>query len=309
MRGFVLAAGLGTRLRPITDHIPKALVSVAGKPLLERALSFLVQQGITEIGVNSHHLAGQVARFRKHSAVSFSLFHEKEAIRGTGGGLYFARYFLDRDATFFTCNVDILYQFDLKPLAAEFLKTGWLCGLLAVPAAGRGTVYFDPETGLYRGVPADSPRSGNSAQAAFIGAALYRREFLDYLLPDDFSIVPVWKRVRERVGVCVVKKCFWRDIGTPEALAAVHFELLDGKKTLKVAPGLCIDRTHKRCYPVKFPERLKSRLGRYSWVETNDLPEQCRISHSIVYADASIKTAATIDHRIVTPFCEVTFGK
>jgi NDP-sugar pyrophosphorylase family protein len=111
------------------------------------------------------------------------------------------------------------------------------------------------------------------------------------------------------IGVCTVEKGFWRDIGTPESLAAVHFDLLDGKTGLEVPDSLRIDLARKRCHPIRLPERLKSCLGRYSWVETSDLPEKCRISYSIVYANAPIKTAEKIERRIITPFCEVTFGK
>lgn len=312
MRGFILAAGFGTRLRPITDHIPKALVGVAGKTLLERALSFLTDQGITDIGVNSHHLAGHVALFQKKSSIPFTLFHEKDAIRGTGGGLYCARGFLGKDELFFVCNVDIVYSFDFRPLVAQFQKTGWLVGLLAVPSAGNGTIYFDPRTRLFNGVSADGQKPGNTAQADFIGAALYRREFLDALLPGDFSVVPVWKRMRNQgrgVGVITVDKCSWRDIGTPETLAAAHFDLLDGKIDFEIPSTLCIDRTGKRCFPITLPEHLRSCVGRYAWVEETDVPPGVKISRSIVYEKAEIKTAGTIENMIITPFCEVTIGQ
>ena len=117
---------------------------------------------------------------------------------------------------------------------------------------------------MFNGVAADGQKPLNGAQADFIGAALYRREFLDELLSGDFSVVPVWKRMRNQglgVGVITVDKCFWRDIGTPEALAAAHFDLLDGKIRLEVPADLRIDRTRKRCFPASFPESLRSALA------------------------------------------------
>jgi NDP-sugar pyrophosphorylase family protein len=312
VRGFILAAGFGTRLRPITGHIPKALVGVAGKPLLERALSFLADQGIADIGVNSHHLADHVELFQKKTSIPFTLFHEKDAIRGTGGGLYFARGFLAKDDTFFVCNVDIVYQFDLMPLVEQFKKTGWLAGLLAVPSADNGTIFFDPRTRLLNGVAADGQKPLNGAQADFIGAALYRREFLDALLPGDFSVVPVWKRALARgagVGVLQIDKCYWRDIGTPESLAAAHFDVLDGKCDFEIPSTLCIDRTAKRCFPITLPEHLRSSVGRYAWVETADFPQGSTITRSIVYENAAIENARKIENMIITPFCEVKFGQ
>ena len=309
MRGFVLAAGFGTRLRPITGHVPKALIGVAGKPLLERSLFFLVKQGISSIGVNSHHLHDQIEKFQKISAQPFTLFHEKDAIRGTGGGLYFAREFLAQDDLFFVCNVDIVYRFDLAPLVEKFRKSGWRAGLLAVPAAGSGTIMYDPTTGHLTGVPADGKLPGRGAD--FIGAALYRREFLDDLLPDDFSIVSVWKRILARdrgVGVLLVDNCFWRDIGTPEALAGIHFDVLDGKTECAVPAALRIDRAGKRCFPLVLPDRLHPCVGRYGWVETREIPEGSHITHSIVYGNVSIKKIATIENKIITPDCEVGIG-
>jgi len=310
MRGFILAAGFGTRLRPITDHVPKALVGAGGRPLLERALSFFTTQGISTVGVNSHHLAGQVEEYHKKSPVPFTLFHEKDAILGTGGGLLFAREFLAAEEVFIVCNVDIVYDFDLKPLIKRFCATGWSAGLLAVPAAGSGTVVFDPKTGLLTGVPADGKRQGKGAD--FIGAALYRREFLEALLPGDFSIVSVWKRVRARgqgVGVMLVDTCYWRDIGTPESLAAFHFDLLDGKTSLEVPGSLHIDREQKRCFPAALPKNLQQCIGNYAWVETADILPENRISRSVIYPGAAIQSNDAINNRIITPFCEVAFGK
>ena len=310
MRGFILAAGFGTRLRPITDHLPKALVGAGGRPLLERSLSFLARQGITAIGVNAHHLADQVAEFQNRAQVPFTLFHEKDAIRGTGGGLYFARDFLAAEEFFFVCNVDIVYDFDLQPLIARFLKTGWQAGLLAVPAAeGGGTVYHDPETGLLTGVSADGKRRGNGAD--FIGAALYRREFLDELLPGDFSIVSAWKRAGARgkgVGVLIVDRCYWKDIGTPEALASFHFDVLDGETALVVPGALRVERARRRCYPAALPEGMRPGIGRYAWVETADIPSGCHITRSIMYPGVTVRPSPAIENRIITPFCEVAIG-
>lgn len=309
MRGFILAAGLGTRLQPITDHVPKALVGAGGRTLLERSLSFLIKQGISAVGINSHHLAGKVAEFQKKSSAPFTLFHEKDAILGTGGGLYFARDFLAAEELFCVCNVDIVYDLDLKPLIERFRKTGWMAGLLAVPAAGNGTIFFDRKNGLFTGLPADGKVPGSGAD--FIGAALYRREFLDALLPGDFSIVSVWKRVRARgpdVGVLMVDECYWRDIGTPESLAALHFDLLDGKVTLDVPESLHVDRVQKRCYPAGLPARLHRCIGSYAWVETSGLPPESRISRSVIYPEVRIKTPGAIENRIITPFCEVAFA-
>jgi mannose-1-phosphate guanylyltransferase len=308
MRGFILAAGFGTRLRPITDHIPKALVPVCGVPLLERSLEFCLQQGIKKIGVNAHYLADRIAAFCDDAPHPFTLFHEEGKIRGTGGGLYFAREFLAGDEIFFVCNVDIVYQFNLKPLVKRFLKSGWTGCLLATPPQGTGTVFYDPVSGLYGGTPADALCPPGMAAADFIGAALYRKEFLDHLTGDDFSVVPVWKRTAERggrIGVLMVDKCFWRDIGTPAALAEIHRDLLDGKIDLPVPRILLVDRRGKRCFNYRLVERLRTCVGPYAWVEPSVFPDGCRIERSIVWDDGERRITGDVRNRIVTPHCEV----
>jgi len=88
LKAFLLAAGAGTRLRPLTDHVPKCLVPVCGKPLLAHWLDLLLTQGVDEVLVNTHHLAGQVHEFvASHPrARQVSVLHE-ERLLGTGGTL------------------------------------------------------------------------------------------------------------------------------------------------------------------------------------------------------------------------------
>lgn len=314
MRGFILAAGFGTRLRPITDHIPKALVTVCGKPLLERTLSFLMKNGIETIGVNTHYLAEQLFGFQQSSSLAFELFHEKDAIRGTGGAFHFARDFLSGDDLFFACNVDIVYNFDLASLIERFKKSGFSCGLLAVkPRApgGMGSIYYQGDDGCYDGVPADGvPRPGAVA-ADYIGAAFYRKEFLNAISPDDFSVVPVWKRAMEKglkTGVLMVDECYWRDIGTPASLAHAHFDVLKGVVSLEVPEHLVVDTAGKRCVHGGLPGPLTQNIGRYAWVETDNVPKGCFITNSVVYRDAKLPEAGAVDHKIVTSYGEVAFG-
>ncbi|MBN1128861.1 MAG: hypothetical protein JXA71_07735, partial [Chitinispirillaceae bacterium] len=294
-----------------TRHIPKALVPVCGKPLIDRALSFCVSHGMGAIGVNSHYLHERLEEHREGSAVPYTLFHEDGVIRGTGGGLFFAREFLAHDDLFFVCNVDILYRFDPGRIIRDFTAGDRLACLLATPAAGTGTIRYDRRDGNYRGLPIDGADTGSDEAADFIGAAVYRREFLDLLQPDDFSIVPVWARAAASgagVGVPIVDSCYWRDVGTPSSLAAAHFDAIDNVYDPDLPECLHVDRGTKKCFHRDLPPFVVERLGPYSWVETPDLPLVARMERSIVLAGARVDPGAVIDRCLVTPFGEVSFG-
>ncbi len=310
MRGFILAAGFGTRLMPLTAGIPKALIPVCGIPLLERSLRFLSRQGIKLIGVNAHYHAEQLRAFQKRTGHPFALFHEKKTIRGTGGGLYAARRFLAGDEAFFVCNADILLDFDLRAVADRFLQSGWDAALLVDPREG-SAVYYDPDSHAYCGVPADTGRKATMASGAFIGAALYRPSFLDLLDSRDISVVPVWKRGIDRglqIGILEVADCFWRDIGTPAALARIHFDCIDGATPVDVPDRLSIDREGGRCFLRSMPEHVFRALGRHAWVETDQVGENVRISQSVVFPGVNLTAGRTFENMIVMPDCEVPIG-
>ena len=116
MKAMIFAAGLGTRLRPLTDIMPKALVPVAGKPMLERVILRLKKAGFDDITINIHHFGGQIVEFL-HANNSFGLnIHisdERDMLLDTGGGVKKACPFLDGNEPFLVHNADILTDIDL----------------------------------------------------------------------------------------------------------------------------------------------------------------------------------------------------
>lgn len=120
--GFILAAGLGTRLKPWTDHHPKALAVVNGKSLLQRNVEYLQKFGITEVVVNVHHFADQIIetiKANKGWGSHISISDEKEEVLETGGGLLKAKQLLEGYETFVLMNCDILTNLDLNVLINE----------------------------------------------------------------------------------------------------------------------------------------------------------------------------------------------
>lgn len=114
---MILAAGLGTRLKPFTDHHPKALALVNGKTLLERNLFYLNQYGIKDVIINVHHFADQIEEHLKqeqYRVLNITLSDERNEVLETGGGLKKASWFFDSSESFVLMNADILTNLDLN---------------------------------------------------------------------------------------------------------------------------------------------------------------------------------------------------
>ena len=122
MKALIFAAGKGTRLKPYTDHHPKALALVNEVPLLERNIKYLQSFGINDFVINIFHFGEQIVEFLKKNdnfGAKIEISDEKEELLETGGGLVFARKFLDFDEDFLIMNADILTDLDLNSFVSH----------------------------------------------------------------------------------------------------------------------------------------------------------------------------------------------
>ncbi|ROI03751.1 nucleotidyltransferase family protein [Kaistella haifensis] len=116
MKALIFAAGKGTRLKPFTDHHPKALAKVNGVSLLERNIKYLQSYGINDFVINVHHFGNQIIEFLKDNqnfGAHIQISDEKDQLLETGGGLVFARKFLDFEEDFLILNADILTDLNI----------------------------------------------------------------------------------------------------------------------------------------------------------------------------------------------------
>lgn len=120
MKAMILAAGLGTRLRPLTDNIPKALVEINGRTLLEHSIKHLKDNGVSGIVINVHHFADKIIDFlhvKNNLGMEIAISDERDELLDTGGGLKKASWFFRGDEPFIVRNVDILSDMDLQAMA------------------------------------------------------------------------------------------------------------------------------------------------------------------------------------------------
>ncbi len=217
IRAFILAAGFGTRLKPITEKIPKPLVPILGRPLLERIIKNLRRAGIFEIALNVHHLGDKIREFLElsPSGGKVQVFYERE-ILGTGGGLKNAESFL-RDSPFLVHNGDILTDFSLEALARFHFQERPLGTLLVLDNPGENRLFLDEEGNLL-GVEGYLEPEKAFKRAGFAGIALYEPAFLNFLKQGFSSVVPSWIEAL-KAGFAIKTLSLsgiWFDCGSPE---------------------------------------------------------------------------------------------
>jgi N-acetyl-alpha-D-muramate 1-phosphate uridylyltransferase len=231
-RAMVLAAGLGTRMRPFNGSLPKPLVRVAGKPLLDHMLDRLAEQGIKRAVVNVHHLADEIERHvagRRKPRVVIS--DERLQLLGTAGGVIKALPELG-DGPFFHVNSDTIWIDGVKPnlarLAAAFDASRMDALLLLAPTAssigynGPGDFAMDPEGRL-------QPR-GEREVVPFVyaGAAILRPAFFAGVPPGPLSMSPLFDRAAKARRLYGLRlEGVWMHVGTPEAIAAAEAAILE----------------------------------------------------------------------------------
>ena len=243
MKAMILAAGLGTRLRPLTNDRPKALVEVGGRTLLEITLSRLREFGVRDVIVNVHHFADMVVDYLKKNdnfGMRIEVSREQELL-DTGGGLKKAAHFFgddsgDLDEPFVLHNVDVISTIDLDGMV-QFHRENQALATLAVQERETSRYLLFDERGQLcgrragrDGVP-ELVRGCQQVQAlAFSGIHVISPRLLQVMTEEGaFSIIASYLRLAaqgEKILSFRSDKYYWRDLGWPEnvAQAAQDFE-------------------------------------------------------------------------------------
>jgi NDP-sugar pyrophosphorylase family protein len=233
MKAMILAAGLGTRLRPLTDDRPKALVEVAGYTLLEITLRRLREFGIREVIVNVHHFADMVVEYLKKNA-NFGMRIEisrEELLLDTGGGLKKAAWFFQQDSSdsdepFVLHNVDVLSTIDLDCMVKFHRQHQGLATLAVQERETSRYLMFDERNQLCgrRAGRDQAPEvvrpSKNLHALAFSGVHVISPRLLAKMNEDGaFSIITSYLRLAgecENILAFRADEYYWRDLGKPE---------------------------------------------------------------------------------------------
>jgi len=233
MKAMILAAGLGTRLRPLTDKRPKALVEIAGRTLLEITVSRLRAFGIREVIINVHHFADMIVEYLKTND-SFGMRIEvsrEEILLDTGGGLKKAAWFFLEDSKgveepFILHNVDVISTIDLRRMAQFHAENRALATLAVQDRETTRYLLFDEELRLCgrrtgRDQKSEIVRRSQQVQAlAFSGIHVISPRLLPMMSEEGvFSIIDTYLRIvgrGEKIAAFRADEYYWRDLGRPE---------------------------------------------------------------------------------------------
>jgi NDP-sugar pyrophosphorylase family protein len=243
MKAMILAAGLGTRLRPLTNDRPKPLVELGGRTLLEITIARLRQFGVREIIINVHHFADKVVEYleaRNNFGIRVEVSRE-DILLDTGGGLKKAAWFFLEDgpanSPFIVHNVDVISDIDLGELLQFHQQNQALATLAVQQRATSRYLLFDEQMQLCgrRYVKEGKTEIVRPVQQqqelAFTGIHVISPRLLEMFAEDGiFSIIQTYLRLAgqgEKMIGSRVDGAYWRDLGKPENVARAAAELND----------------------------------------------------------------------------------
>lgn len=235
MKAMIFAAGLGSRLKPLTDNTPKALIPINGKPMLEHVILKLKDAGFHKIVINIHHEAQQIIDFltaNNNFGIPIELSDERNYLLDTGGGIKNAAKFLQGTEPFLVHNVDIMSNVDLRELYNRHLETNPLATLLVSKRNTSRYLLFNKEnklcgwrnheTGEVKSFyPNFDPAQYN--EYAFGGIHVISPQIFEYMeeWTGKFSIINFYLSICARTNIHAYPADNLRliDVGKPEALA------------------------------------------------------------------------------------------
>lgn len=290
MKAMIMAAGFGTRLRPLTDRLPKTLVPVVNRPVLERNIEYLSNYGIRDIIINAHYHADQIQNFIsscKIPRVKLTVSYEEE-ILGTGGGISNCREFF-KDSTFLAINGDVLTNINLDRAVTGHKESG-----APVTMVLHDFSRFNQIDITYDNKVKKIHRSTLPGRLAFTGIHILESEIFNYLPEKGYAdiISSCYNPLLESGGsinAFITTDHYWYDIGTIESYKKASMDFLE-LENMQFVKG---ENT-----------RLDSSVLLKNWVIIGNnviIEKDAVIDSSIIWDHVIINAGMNIKNSIVTP--------
>jgi MurNAc alpha-1-phosphate uridylyltransferase len=232
MKAMIFAAGIGSRLKELTQDTPKCLIEIAGTPMLERVVTSLKEAGVTAVAINLHHHAEQVVTFvesRNRFGIEVTFSHEPTLL-DTGGGLKKIRGFFQGEEAFFIHNADIHCTSDLKRLMSAHRERNAIATLLTMERPDTRGLYFGNDRQLVGWTGEQSSVPSATQLRAFCGISVASSDIFRFMGDEEvFSIIRTFLEAARNThlvfGQTIDPGAQWVDIGTPEELRALRSKL------------------------------------------------------------------------------------
>jgi NDP-sugar pyrophosphorylase family protein len=288
MKAMILAAGLGTRLRPLTDKKPKALMPVVNKPIIGWVIEYLKKHGIDQIVVNAHHHYRQIVDYLdggRPFGLEIDVRVEPE-ILGTGGGIKNTEDFWGDDP-FIVINSDILTNINLSRAYESHKKLGGRVTLILHDCTPYNQIQID-DNGFVTDISAWSAQG----RFAFTGIHIMDPDLLTHIPDRVFSdIIDCYRKLIQSgrsIRSLLTTGHYWRDMGTVENYMQANRDLLD-KESFSVGPDCHIDDS------TKFEDWAV--IG-----EKTTLEEDVEIRRSILWDEVRVRKGVKVIDSVVTSF-------
>ena len=289
---MILAAGLGTRLRPLTLNRPKTLTPVVNMPVIYHIIEYLKSHGITSIVVNAHHHYNQITEYLdsgRQFGIHIDVTVEPE-ILGTGGGIKNNEYFWN-NAPFIVINGDILTNLNLQMAYEAHLFSGNLATLVL-----HDYIPFNQININKHSIITDISDKTGPGRLAFTGMHIIEPSLPDYIEEGVLSnIIDCYRELIQRgklIGAYVVKGHYWRDIGTIKNYILANKETLQGNPFLLGPDSRIPGSTRLRDWAI---------IGEKTYLE-----QGVEITRSILWEKVTVKKGVKVVDSIVTASKEVT---
>jgi NDP-sugar pyrophosphorylase family protein len=301
MKAIVLAAGYGTRLKPLTKSLPKPLMPIVGRPLLWHIIMKLKKCLVTDIGINVHHNAKMIKKFLEQEdlGVHITVFHE-ENILGVAGGIGSFREFLNGEDFFIIHNGDVVTDIPLEKLTDIYQINKPLCAMVLQDHLQYNNVSIDEDNNIVDVRDILKPRNV-CRKLAYTGLAFINTEFLKHIPDGPSDLIPILldiiKEGKHKIQAIVTDGYAWWDIGTISSYLKVHEEILTKKKplidTMVLPPGPIFLGNGSR-----MEEGVKLR-GFVSAGENCLLKKRCQIENCVIWDNTIVEEDAIIKNSII----------
>lgn len=240
MKALLLAAGYGTRLKPLTDHVPKPLTLFMGRPILDLVYSQVLAAGIDQVAVNTHHLAETLALHIQNSPLyrqPIHLSYEKE-ILGTGGSINPLRPWLGSD-DLLIFNGDIVTSLDLKGFLSAFAQSRAIASMVLLPHK-EGTTPVYVQKGRIVSI---GEEVAGASKKTFAGVHILSKAFIEALPATGFlSVIDSYKALlKDHPVLAFDHNGYWADLGIPRDYLEAHQGLLRDPERETICQALCLD--------------------------------------------------------------------